>query len=512
MKRNIIIFISIVLFGLWGCNNYWEDYYNIYPDTVDKNLWDALNEEQGIDQFIQILKDFNYDSLLFSDDTYTIFVPTNAALAEYLAANQIDTMQIKYLIAPNFVQSEDIGVKRNVQTLGKKFALLENNGGVLLLDGIALEKESPLYRNGKYFVMNELATPKPNLYEFFVSSNPVLSAYINSLDSVVLDLEKSKPTGFDENGNTVYDSVSYIYNEFEEYFFPVRSEFRNQTATIVFPNEEIYQAALTEMALKMQIPGYTDYSHISNEWQQRVLIPILLNQGIFENKLKPKEFSKSSELDTLMLKIIKGDSIPVFYTPVDKQVCSNGYAYNYQEFTIPDSLYLGSSKFEGEWLLQQTGVNKYLWKEEVNIISDQRFDVKRELNPSASNDSILSVLFPTGYSGNFSVEFYTENLFPRKYLMVVRTNMNYGGVYEIYVNDELVKTFDYFDFVRFQGLMPSVTGKRYLPEGSFNRFDLWVDNITEYGKAKIKFKYKSPGYALGQGFILDYIDFIPANQ
>ena len=511
MKRNIIILFVIVFTGIYGCTEYWEDHYNVYPETVNKNLWDALSEEQGITEFVKILKNFQYDTLLLADDTYTIFVPTNNALASFLSGKQIDTMQIKYLIVPNFVQSEDIGAKRIVQTLGKKFALIEKSGGTLKFDGILLEKESPLYRNGKYFIMEEVAEPKPSLYEFFVSSNPVLSAYINSLDSLILDTEKSKPIGFDENGNTVYDSVSYIYNEFEENYFPVRTENRSSSATIVFPNEEKYQAALTEMALKMQIPGYSDYSHIPKEWQQRVLIPILLKQGVFENRMEPEEFIRNPELDTLKLKNIQGDSIPIFYTPTDKALCSNGYAYNYQDFSIPDSLYLGSSKLEAERLIQQTGVNKYSWREEVTVVSDRIFEVKRELNPTASNDSILSVLFSAGYNGKFSVEFYSENLFPRKYLVVVRTNMNYGGVYEIYVNDKLIKTFDYYDFIRFQGLMPSVTGKRYIPQGSFNMFDFWVDNISEYGRAKIRFEYKSPGYALGHGFIVDYIDFIPAN-
>ena len=101
---------------------------------------------------------------------------------------------------------------------------------------------------------------------------------------------------------------------------------------------------------------------------------------------------------------------------------------------------------------------------------------------------------------------------PQKYLMVVRTNMIYGGVYDIYVNDELVKTFDYFDFIRFGQIIRSVTGKRYFPEGVYNKFDMWVDNIPEYGRAKIRFEYKSPGFITDNGFIIDYIEFIPANQ
>jgi hypothetical protein len=96
--------------------------------------------------------------------------------------------------------------------------------------------------------------------------------------------------------------------------------------------------------------------------------------------------------------------------------------------------------------------------------------------------------------------------------MVVNTNMNYGGIYEIYVNDELVRTFDYYDFVRYRQYNFSVTGERYAPNGNLNRFDMWVENIKEYGPAKIRFRYKGPGLVADNGFLIDYISFIPYNN
>lgn len=120
---------------------------------------------------------------------------------------------------------------------------------------------------------------------------------------------------------------------------------------------------------------------------------------------------------------------------------------------------------------------------------------------------------PKGYSNELSVEFPGPSIFPRKYLMVIRTHMDIGGIYDIYVNDELVRTFDYFDFLRYQGLSFSVDGKtRYIPTGRFNNFDMWVENITEYGKPKIRVEYKAPGSVLSNGLVIDYIEFIPVEE
>jgi hypothetical protein len=96
--------------------------------------------------------------------------------------------------------------------------------------------------------------------------------------------------------------------------------------------------------------------------------------------------------------------------------------------------------------------------------------------------------------------------------MVVSTHMDIGGVYNIYVNDVLVKTFDYYAFIAGRGIITSVTGERYLPRGRFNRFDMYVDNIVEYGSAKIKFEYTGPGTLVpNNGFVIDFIEFKPAK-
>jgi hypothetical protein len=350
-----------------------------------------------------------------------------------------------YHISPYFIQSIDVTGKRKLQTLAEKFALFERHGSTSQFDGVTIDFESPLYKNGKYYTLGQVSMPKPNLYEYFQVTNPVLTMYIDALDSIILDKEESRPIGFDEFGNTIYDTVSIIYNEFEEFYFPVREEFRNKTATIVFPKEDDYNNALTEMA---QTLGdiYIDYRDIPLEWQEEVLIPYLLDYGVFQNMLEPQEFMKTLPTDTVKLKNILGDSVIIDYIPTEKTICSNGYAYNYTDFNIPDTLFTGSVRLEAETYLEEIGVNKFAWVEEAEVSSDFSYPPIREYIQSASNDSIVKVTFPLNYEGNYSLTLKIDNLFPRKYLMVVRTHMYVGGLYEIYMNDEPepVATIRYF--------------------------------------------------------------------
>src|SRR5690606_30081774 len=203
---------------------------------------------------------------------------------------------------------------------------------------------------------------------------------------------------------------------------------------------------------------YNDFNDIPLDWQEEILIPHLLYQGVFLNRIEPEEFIWKSPKDTLKLQNMLGDSVVINYTPTDKALCSNGYAYNYETFEIPDSLYNGGTKLEGEALVNPTGLNKYSWIDSVSVKSDISVVPLQELIPGASNDSIIRVNFPKGYTGKFTVEFKSPKLFPRKYVMAVSTHMDIGGIYDIYVNDELVKTFDYYAYIQGRGIIFSVTG------------------------------------------------------
>jgi hypothetical protein len=505
-KTGIPVIVFVLLFV--SCKKDWDEHYNSTAPASNINVWDALQKDESLSSFVNFVKEYKYDTLFLTNNTYTVFAPDNEAFTEFLSSGSVNKAILDYHISTFFIQSGDVQGNRKIQTLAEKFALFVNNPLGIFLDEIPIEYESPLYKNGKYFKLNKVALPKPNLYEYISATNPVLKRYIDSQDSVIVDKELSRPIGFDENGNTIYDTVAIIYNEFEDKFFPVKEEFRYQTATIVFPKEENYNNALTSMAISMNC-GYNDYKDVPLDWQDKILIPYLLEHGVFENMVEQQEFLEETVKDTIKMKNILGDSIVIDYVPSEKTICSNGYAYNYQDFVVPDTLYAAPTRMEAEILTRDAGGNRYFWNDDVTVINDVSYPPFQEYVNTASNDSILKVNFTKGYKGRYSIEFNVDNLFPRKYLMVFRTHMYVGGIFDIYVNDQLVKTIDYYAYVLNKGIYWSVTGKRYLPQGSYNKFDCWLDNLTEYGKARVKIVYTSPGTVLYNGLVLDYIEFIP---
>jgi uncharacterized surface protein with fasciclin (FAS1) repeats len=510
MKSRIILFFAITVISITSCTNIWEEHFDATPDAVDKNVWEAMKENAQISKFVELLEANKLDTLFKTDIAYTVFAPSNKSFDTFNFSQYSTSTLLTYHLVSHFIQSESIGKSRQVMTLSKKYAILTKNGTTLSIDGIPVNFESSLYRNGKYFVVDKVVTPLPSLYEFFDKNIHVLSEYIDSQDSLILDLANSKPIGFNKAGNTVFDSVTFVYNRFEELIFPVRREFRNKTATFVFPLEKDYNSALDKMAGLM---GYTDRQNIPLFWQQKVLVPYLVSKGTFENMLEPEDFVVSTPLVERKMKNIVGDSVIISYSPTARQLCSNGYFYNYENFEIPDSLYNKGTKYEFEDLLVETGINKFAWSNQVKVNSSVSVSPLREFVPKSSNDSIVRVLLPSAFSGTYSIEFESRYLFPRKYLLVFRTHMDIGGIYNIYINDKLIRTFDYYDFVKYKTILPSVVpGQRYIPLGRYNSFDMYVDNIVDYSKAKIKIEYAGPGKVTSLGLIIDYLEFIPVKK
>jgi hypothetical protein len=508
-----ILFIAVVLLVI-GCTDTWDEHYNKQPETINTNVWDAIKNKSELSKFVELMVKFKYDTLFLGDDTYTIFAPNNSAISKLTNSDDIAKTILNYHIAQHYVQPVAVQGKRKLQTLAEKFSTFEYINGKSTYDGLSLSYESPLYLNGKFFIMNEAAMPKPNLYEYYSLNNTYLKTYIDKQDSIVLDMEKSVAIGFDEKGRTVYDTVAIKLNKFEMTYFPISKEMRSWTATLVYPRQIAYENALTVMAQKLG-GNFHDYKDIPVKWQESVLIPQLLKHGVFLNMMEPSEFKeiRFRHNDTIFnMANINGDSIVVNYSPIEKSLCSNGVTYDYAKFVVPDSLFSGTEKFEGEWLLRTKGTNTYDWRTNV-IVTATPFVVAKNWIKGLSNDSILIMNFTKGYKGSFNLQFNVKNLFPRKYRVVVGTHMDIGGIYEIYVNNVLVRTFDTYDFIRLRSIIPSVDGKTRFtpyPVGSrYNKFDFYVDNITEYGKPEVRFVYKGPGLSSGNGLVIDALEFVP---
>jgi len=498
---------AILLFLLTACT-VWDDYYQITDENIHKNLWTSISENPEYSSFVSLVEEYALDSLFESNNSYTVFVPANSGF---------DSIDFTVTDPRTFIESHIVStlyLLRNVQgveklkTLSGKYMVIEKDSSGYLFNKTRIAYQSDMHMNGVYYPLEGVSKPIDNLFQYVERINPSIAEYIATQDSAYLDLELSKPVDINENGEIIYDSVLISINLFEMLYFPLSEEFRDNRATLVIPTEEQYQASLNTIKTKLDLdPTFV----VPKIWQHNVLMPFILNHGIFEGLLEAENF------DIPKLKNIIGDSVIIDYRPKDQYLCSNGIAYQYDEFNIPDSLYLAGSRKEGESLVSPRGLDLFAWKDAsvVRLFGETSFaPIAQKVLKIASNDSILYVDFGNNFEGEYAVEFKIENVFPGRYQCIWRSNPRSGGVYSMYINDvqqELPFGFTEFDLKYLSGGVISVTGDQYFyPKDGYNMLDCLAD-IEEFGDVWIKLEYKGPGDNVDNGLIIDYVELVPYN-
>jgi hypothetical protein len=471
----------------------------------------VLNASEEFSEFVKYASLFHLDTIINSNKIKTLFVPTNEAMNEFLSGDTTGFAEtLKFHIVPSYymVRNVESNQFHRLKTLDGKFAVVNNINNKHYFEGNEILYSSPMHLDGKYYRIGKVALPRPNIYELIKRNNPSVQRYIDLQDSIVLNRELSKPIGFNENGQTVYDSVTTVINKFEEKYFAISREFRNIYATVALPGRDLYENALTAMA--QNIGGqYSTFEDIPAQWENSVLIPSLLNKGVFSGLLSPEDF--------LIKKMpnVAGDSVIIDYKiiPASQYVCSNGLVYEYESFTIAENLYK-LNRLEGESFCKLSGSNQLVWDEQkVTIIGASGFQPLIQRITGASNDTVVSVNFTYNYKQPYSLKFKVANVFPGKYRLVWRTNFRTNGVFSIYVNGVLLKLGlvgnVQYDTSQLSSGFFSVKGNKLFPDSKgFCNVDAWVNDITEFGDVTIEIKYLSSGKSPDNGIVIDYLELV----
>lgn len=500
----------LVLFALMisGCSNDWEEHYESAREIVDVKLWDTLQNMPEYSEFVKYIKQFKLDTILSSPNTKTLFVPRNEVFDKFFEGDTIGFAEtMRYHIVPTLFMMRNVHENYRLQTLEKKYINIARRFYGYYVNDVEVLYSSPFFLDGNYYEIDSVLIPKPNLYQYLARNMPSFRKFVDSRDSIVLDREKSRPLYFNEQGQTVYDSVVTITNLFEEEYFAISEEYANISATLVLPDQNSYDVALDEMA---GILGGQFNSHIDIpvDWQHSELIPLLFNKGIYGGLLEPFDFSKERIANII------GDSILIDFDidPNSRSVTSNGIVYNYLSFSVGDSLYR-DKKYEAEDFVEPIGLGKYVWNNNtVKLEGNSLFQPIEQRVIGASNDTIVNVKFSRAFNGSYSVTFKLKRIFPNRYRLVWRTNYRTSGVYSLYVNDKQVliglMEEEEFDTSELSNGFFSVLGYKLYPDSrGFCNLDGWAV-IEQYGDVTIKFEYRGPGNSNDNGLNIDFIQLL----
>lgn len=482
---------------LMACKKELDDYYNT-PEWSDRQMLDIINENPEFSIYSGYLKSLKLDTLFARNQPYTLFIPVNQAFEDDSLSESEILRVMTYSISNSVILPSQIKDYKKIQTLSGKFSIMERNAELIMRDGIELSHQNPLYKDGTFYKLNTVLKPRPSLLEYIRDSCLVLYDYIRSKDSVAFDPILSTPVGFDESGKTIYDSVFVSLNTFERDYFPVSSEFRSKTATLLLCNQDQYNDALNRMADALGTL-FTDYRDIPEDWQYDVLLPYIFNYGTFIGSMDYEEFTLPK------IQNIRGDSLRIDYTKIaedSRYVCSNGITFMYDQFDIPANLYIDSLIMEGEKLAVASG-SQFVWSENV-ITNNSLFKPEVLSSTEASGGKYVTVPMPRGYATKYYIEFYFPKVFPNVYNFTWRANYRPSGFINVYVNDVKVGSIDNYSFRNpVDGNKPTTSG--------FNQ-KVWKNiTVEEYGDLRIRFEYAMAGSGTTNGINIDFVSLLPVK-
>ncbi len=328
--------LSAVLILTLACtvNKEWDKYYNPSSGQLGSTLLELLKENENYSLFYQKVLETRFDSILIKNQYFTLFVPNNSAfndIPEYSLQQWKDI--IGFHICYQSFFSREFGNKNILSILGKYLNISDegNNNYSIFNSSIIMEKTDQNCSNGVLHEINQLLIPKKNIYEYVMSLGDDFSLfkkYINSMDIIEMDYDKSVRIGVDESGNTIYDTVWVKSNSYLDNIAHINSENDSYTGLLI-KDEQIMQAL-------NKASGYFGNVSELNENDFLKLLSIAYSAAFLEGTYRQDELP-----DTMVS--VEGKSLTLqdlaFSEEVDLEM-SNGMIHILSEFNIPKEFFL----------------------------------------------------------------------------------------------------------------------------------------------------------------------------
>ena len=222
MRNNFAVLILLLLM-IFGCNtDVWEDHTRLLDGVADQNLYELISSDPQLSSFTTLLQETGWDQELTLSKVFTVWAPTNEALANLNSEIQNDS-ELLYLFVSNHIVLDNILANGNqevfkIKMTSDKNLLVDNSQKTI--DGISLVGNLDIpATNGILHTIDAPLSPRKNIWELIEgqTDNNSHAAFLNSLSEMIFDEENATKIGVDPvTGKPVYDTISGLvwYNSF----------------------------------------------------------------------------------------------------------------------------------------------------------------------------------------------------------------------------------------------------------------------------------------------------------
>jgi uncharacterized surface protein with fasciclin (FAS1) repeats len=235
LKRYYLLLLALVVTGFSACTDQWEEHNELRETVLGENVLQQIQANPNLSKFHELLVSTGYAEVVQGSKTYTVWAPSDQALAGVDQALLNDPVKLKAFVANHISNQRYLAGQpsQRVKMLSGKYLIWEADK----LDGAAIETATAnrYAGNGVVHVLQTALLPRQNIWEYVQSSTLASrqAAFLNSLNFTFfnpntaevdhIDPATGEPvfkpgTGFSTR-NRFFERVHNIANEDSLYTF-----------------------------------------------------------------------------------------------------------------------------------------------------------------------------------------------------------------------------------------------------------------------------------------------------
>ncbi len=344
MKYQHFYSLLLAVALLFAACNPWDEHTALSDKNMGKNMVDLISDQPDLSVFASLLRQYGYDKTLADMASCTVFAPENAAW-EGIDKNDSATVCgiLGTMITSLKIRSNDNAYSGQILAINGKAVDFDAKEGTF--EGISIIALDLAASNGMLHKVKSVAKRKDNVWEALGKLAQYKQVqYLLSMNTQVIDLDKSVQAGLDENGKVVYDPlVMKAYNPFLEKY-PLNEEKESYTYFIV------EDAAYVQM-LQKYVPCFRMESKLSpsGEWAFDTALSDSISAFNLCGDYVLPLLVEDEQLNSTQFLNYDGIRIP-FNNAFVKDVidCSNGYVFVLSECNISLKEKIRPIRIEGE--------------------------------------------------------------------------------------------------------------------------------------------------------------------
>lgn len=333
------LFAGVLSLAIISCSNPWDDRENNGDANLNANLTQAITNTAETSQFAALLVETGYDKVLAASKTYTVFVPTNEAMAQVGAEILDNPEALKQFVGNHIALTAYSSVRSSDKTQIKMYSnkYLTFNGNTTIDDATIVTADQ-YAANGVFHIIDTPLTPKLNIWQYinsqagasatsdYLLSLKDFSIYASDKDAKALSVERGAGYLADSLTNSYLRNVYNLNNEKNSY-------------TLFVMEDAGYNAEVDKMKPYLIKP--------SND-------PAIDSTAIYAKyfTLRDMAFPKKYELNELPATLTSrfGVEFPVDKTQIVGEPIrlSNGIIYRMKKVDVSLTKRLLTKKIEGE--------------------------------------------------------------------------------------------------------------------------------------------------------------------